>query len=142
MLALGIFYGWHEMEIEAYTFRYFLYNNGFDSQRINPNISSKALLLFGTMIGSILTGLCTVKFGRKIPLLFITGPMIVIISQHVFLLHFEMLAFYFQLISLDWLFIQFIWTYILFIPSIISIGGSVFWWHMDYCTIIHNGNIK
>lgn len=60
LLATGLHQGWSEME-RLY------YRDGFDMLSISP----LTMLVFGSFLGTILSGFVTIKFGRKMPLSYV-----------------------------------------------------------------------
>lgn len=79
MLGLGILHGWSETESQVFNNRFSMDEN-YDSEQYNPDISLPSLMV-GAVIGSISIGFITTKFGRKIPLMLISVPMIVNICK-------------------------------------------------------------
>lgn len=75
MVGMGTFRDWSETQYQIYLHRsqYADYN----PQQYRPIAWPMSLFLFGAIIGSIFFGFITMKFGRKIPLLSVSVPLIV-----------------------------------------------------------------
>lgn len=79
MIGFGIYEGWIRMSNTEVSFDHQLNDHsGIDDAVVLQQLSSypKAFVL-GSLIGSAFSGFITMKFGRKIPLLFMSIPLIV-----------------------------------------------------------------